>query len=425
MVLDYTQKFESFGGRTMYDKLDARDRRAIREAAFAYRLTFQEFRQVVEYGRDLAMWGEAPLSQWLETRGDTGANDKKSKLLTDLQAHVRTLKKRPKAYSASQPLRPVTRVSRPVVSRKSGKAIFGMCPVASPKTVCCNLRTIDAVENCVFGCSYCAVQTFYNDEITFDDDLAAKLEAISLDPDRPYHIGTGQSSDSLAWGNRNGALGSLLAFAARHPNVLLEFKTKSDNVRYLIENEVPPNIVCSWSMNTPTIIDNEEHFTANLERRLFAARQVADRGIKVAFHFHPMVYYEGWREDYIALAGRIVGAFTPSEVAFMSLGSVTLTKPVIRKIREAGNPTRILQMEMVADPHGKLTYPDAVKIEMFNTMLSALAPWCQNVFTYLCMEKSEIWERTLERTYQDNEAFELDFARHTGIVDRLEEGSRR
>lgn len=413
MAFDYTQKFEYFDGRTMYEKLDARDRQAVREAAFAYRLTFQQFRQLVEYARDLAMWGEPPVSQWLEASRETGDRDR---LLADLHAHVETLKRTPKAYSPSSPLRPSVRESRPVVSRKSDKAVFGMCPVASPKTVCCNLRTIDAVENCVFGCSYCAVQTFYRDEVAFDGDFAAKLDAITLDRDRPYHIGTGQSSDSLVWGNKNGALDALLAFAAKHPNVLLEFKTKSDNVRYLIENDVPPNIVCSWSMNTAAIIDNEEHFTASLDRRLSAARRVADRGIKVAFHFHPMVYYEGWAQDYPALARRIIDTFVPPEVSFMSLGSVTLTKPVMRKIREVGNPTRILQMEMVPDPHGKLTYPDAIKVEMFNAMLGALAPWRDDVFIYLCMEKSEIWEQTMGRSYKDNEAFEFDFARRTGIA---------
>jgi spore photoproduct lyase len=243
-----------------------------------------------------------------------------------------------------------------------------MCPVASPRTVCCNLRTIDAVENCSFGCSYCAVQTFYHDHIAFDEHLARKLEAISLDPDRFYHIGTGQSSDALAWGNKHGMLDALFEFAAAHPNILLEFKTKSDNVRYIIENDTPDNIVCSWSLNTPVIIDNEEHFTARLEARLDAARRVADRGVRVAFHFHPMVYYDGWREDYTGVARRIIDSFDATEVAFMSLGSVTLTKPVIKKIRELGNPTRILQMELVSDPHGKLTYPDAVKVEMFQAM---------------------------------------------------------
>lgn len=414
MTFDYAHKLDTFVGQTGYSSLDARDREAIRDAAFAHRLTFQEFRQVVENARDLAMWGEAPISDWFAARDKAGRATSKAGVLADLAAYMDRLRRDPKRYDPAQSLKPTARERQPVVNRSTDKTVFGMCPVASPKTVCCNLRTIDAVENCVFGCSYCAVQTFYSEEIVFDDAFAAKLDAIELDPGRPYHIGTGQASDSLAWGNKNGVLDALFAFARKHPNVLLELKTKSDNVRYLTQSDVPDNVVCSWSLNTSTIIENEEHFTASLDRRLVAARRVADRGVGVAFHFHPMVYYDGWREDYTAVAGRLIDTFNPSEVRFLSLGSVTMTKPVIKKIREAGNPTRILQMDFVPDPHGKLTYPDEIKVEMFGAMLDALSHWRECVFMYLCMEKREIWERTFGYAYGDNETFEMEFARQTG-----------
>jgi len=414
MAFDYSKKFQALTDRTMYGTLGTGDRQAVHELAFAHRLTFQEFRQIVESARDLTMWGEAGISEWLAVNPINGNGEQnKDRLLAELRAHMDLLKSRPKEYSRSRPLRPTGRERLPVVSKASDKTVFGMCPVASEKTVCCNLRTIDAVENCVFGCSYCAVQTFYQREITFDEELVSKLDAISLDPDRHYHIGTGQSSDSLAWGNKNGSLDALLGFAATHANVLLEFKTKSDNVQHLVDSDVPRNVVCSWSLNTPVIVDNEEHFTANLDQRLAAARRVADRDIGVAFHFHPMVYYSGWREDYTLVADRILNEFDSTEVSFISLGSVTLTKPVIKKIRELGNPTRILQMEFVADPHGKLTYPDEVKIEMFNVMLGALAPWREDVFMYLCMEKAQIWHQTFGHSYEDNESFERDFAHRT------------
>jgi len=334
-------------------------------------------------------------------------------MLSELRRHVSGLRRAPKSYDSDRSFRPTTRATKPVVAEQSDKTLFGMCPVASPKTVCCNLRTIDAVENCVFGCSYCAVQTFYQEDIVFDRDLASKLDALELEPDRFYHIGTGQASDSLAWGNKGGNLDALFAFARKHPRILLEFKTKSDNVDYIVENDPPENIVCSWSLNADTIVENEEHFTASLDRRIAAARRVADAGVRVAFHFHPMVYYEGWETEYPAVAKRLIDTFGTDEVAFLSMGSVTLIKPVIKKIRELGNPTKIHQMELVADPHGKLTYPDAIKIDMFSTMHAALAPWHEDVFMYLCMEKADIWEGTFGWAYPDNEIFERDFAMRT------------
>jgi spore photoproduct lyase len=412
MKTDYAAKFESFRDRTLYEELDRDSREFIRDIAFAHRFTFQEFRQVVEAERDLTMWGEGSVRDVLQ-KGDS--SDKR-RLLAGLAKHLASLKEQP-SYRSDHPRVPERRERQPVVTETSDKTVWGMCPVASDRTVCCNLRTIDAVENCAFGCSYCTVQTFYGNDVVFDRDFADKLKAIPVEPGRFYRFGTGQASDSLAFGNRNGVLEALCEFAADHPDILLELKTKSDNVAYFVDSDIPQNIVCSWSLNTPVVIENEEHFTASLTHRIQAARRVADEGVKVAFHFHPMVYYEGWEGDYSGVASTVLDTFEPDEVLFISLGSVTLIKPVLKKIRALGNPTKMTQIDFVTDPHGKLTYPDAAKIELFRSLHSALEPWHEKVFMYLCMEKREIWQAVFGRAYASNEAFERAFG--TGIMGKI------
>jgi spore photoproduct lyase len=269
------------------------------------------------------------------------------------------------------------------------------------------------VENCVFGCSYCTIQTFYGKDILIQKDIKEKLDAIPINPNRFYHFGTGQSSDSLAWGNRNGILDAHCNFAAEHPNILVEFKTKSNNINYFLEKQIPDNIVCSWSLNTPLIIETEEHFTAPLEERIASARTLADKGIKVAFHFHPLVWYKSWKKGYSKIIHRLMNEFDTDEILFISFGSITLIKPVVQKIRDLGNPTKTLQMELIKDPHGRLTYPDHIKIMMFKYMYDAFRLWQDKVFFYLCMEKASIWEESLGYVYPNNEEFEREFGRMT------------
>ncbi|MFQ5652780.1 MAG: radical SAM protein [bacterium] len=408
----YINKFQSFRAQTLYDQLDRDERDFIRTIAFEHRFTFQEFRQVVEASRDLSIWRERPLSAWWQANSAGKSSSRgplKKRLLADLHQFLEQQRQSAKIYPANGLPGPEKREKKPVISEKSNKKIHGMCPVASEETVCCNLRTIDAVENCAFGCSYCTIQTFYSDKFVFDADFASKLEAIPIAPDRFYHFGTGQSSDSLVWGNKNGNLEALCQFAADHPNVLLEFKTKSNNIAYFLEHDLPENIVCSWSLNTPTIICNEEHFTASLEQRLAAARTLVDRGVKVAFHFHPMIYYNAWQVDYPKVAATLTDSFESDDVLFVSFGAITLIKPAIKKIRRIGQASKILQMEMVPDPHGKLTYPDETKIAMFRTLHDAFRPWQDKVFFYLCMEKASIWQRTFGFVYDNNEEFERAF----------------
>ncbi|MBN2424469.1 MAG: hypothetical protein JXR46_02945 [Calditrichaceae bacterium] len=404
---NYQEKFADIKVQSFFTLMDKDDRDFVEKLAPQFRLTFQEVRQLAEACRDVRMWREQPLPDWwrMDIAHKKSIPANKNSFLSAFRQHLNQLKSALKSYK-NMP-KPVFHQKAKILSTNTDRIVFGECPVQSPKTVCCNLKTLDAVEGCIFGCSYCTIQTFYNEQIRVEANLEDKLKKIILDPKKIYHIGTGQSSDSLAFGNRNGILDALCAFAASHSaNVLLEFKTKSDNVHYILENDIPKNVVCSWSLNPQIIIDYEEHFTASLDNRIKAARSVADKGVKVSFHFHPIIYYDTWYEDYTSIARRIMDEFDPREILFISFGSLTFIKPALQKIRQLGFPTKIHQMEFVKDPHGKLTYPDDIKIRKFSAMYTTFQPWHDRVFFYLCMEKSSIWENSLGYVYPDNSLLE-------------------
>ena len=288
------------------------------------------------------------------------------------------------------------------------KRILGSCPVASQKTRCCNLLTLDAIQQCGFGCSYCAIQHFYDERaIQVHGDFVQKLEQLKLDPQKWYHIGTGQASDSLLWAEDLGVLRPLLDFAARHPRVILELKSKAADVQGLLEADLPPNLLATWSLNPNSFIAHEEPLTAPLEPRLRAARQLADKGVKVGFHFHPIVRYQGWKTEYRDLCERLTGLFRAEEVATVSLGTLTFSRAALKTIRHKARQTQILRfpMEEIA---GKFSYPVAVKRELFSHVYRALSPWHERVFFYLCMEDPALWPEVFGFAYQSNEDFEQD-----------------
>ncbi len=405
-----SERLEQFKEKTLFPFLPEADQQKLTALFNEFSFTFQEFRQLAEIARDLEMWGEGGLHVWLgknpiDAQKGKGRNAKE-RFWNELLRRYFRLKAKPKSYKNFRGDVPEKVTQARLVDGHRDKKIFGWCPVASEKTVCCNLRTIDAVETCAFGCSYCTIQTFYSDRVVFDADLQAKLKSIEIDPQKKIHITTGQSSDSLVWGNRNGMLDALMDFARRHANVLLEFKTKSANIGYFLEHDIPPNVQCTWSLNPQVIVENEEHYTVSLEKRLQAAQRVAEKGVKVGFHFHPMIYYDTWQQDYLAIAQEIMQRFDPQTVLFISMGSVTMIKPVIKQIRRRGFKTKILQMELVPDPHGKWTYPDHVKVDMFGHLYRGFSPWKNKVFFYLCMEKASIWQQSFGFVFPDNNAFE-------------------
>lgn len=420
--ISYAEKLPNLILQAGLDRLPAAQQQFLAQQAEQFRFTQQELRQLGDMALELNMWAESTIQAVWPEGGLEGLSHKqrRQRILDLIRAHWQGLKDAPNRYPAAftQATYSPERIKRIAVEKP--QLGLGYCPVASHRTRCCNLLTLDAVENCGFDCSYCSIQSFYHgDEVRFDSRFAEKLQRLEIDPAKRYHIGTGQSSDSLMWGNQAGILDALVAFAERHPNVILELKTKSKNISYLLKHTIPPNILCTWSLNTPTLIENEEHLAASLEDRLNSARRLADKGVLVGFHFHPMIHYDRWREDYGKVFNRITRMFQPEEVVLVSLGTLTYIKPVIKKLRSRpGFRSKILQMPLV-ETDGKLSYPDEIKREMFSFAYASLSAWHDQVFFYLCMENQRLWQPVFGFDYASNDEFEQ--AMKTSYLEKIEQ----
>lgn len=372
-----------------------------------YSFTFSQKEILKNIQKDFLMWNEKSFDdifpdQYLEKYKNKQLSKKIFEYYVDIHEK---LKKQPNDYKNFETIKYDVRKYSFQEITKDGIGL-GACPVASEGTRCCNLLTLDAVESCGFDCSYCSIQSFYNqNKIGIDKDFKKKLENLELDPNQVYHIGTGQSSDSLMWGNRGGILDSLFEFALKYPKVILEFKTKSNNIKYFIENEVPKNIIVTWSLNTPIIIKNEEHLTASLDERISAARKLADKGVLVGFHFHPIIQYKDYLDDYKKVYDTLQSTFKPQEVVLISMGTLTFIKPVIKQLREREMKTKILQMPF-ENINGKQSYSLEVKKEMFKHCYDSFKSWHNKVYFYLCMEDHSLWKDIFGYEYSSNNQFE-------------------
>ena len=392
---------------SIYLGLSPANQANIKELSAKYNFSYQELRQLSVISADLSMWKEKTINEHVvNLEKESGVELHKKEVvntINDMWMNLKNSKIKYQAPDKSSVYRPSPRKLK---LSNDDNEIFGACPVASEKTVCCNLMTIDAVQGCSLGCSYCSIQTFYSDgKIAVDKNLAEKLSNIPLDPNKKYHIGSGQSSDSLAIGNREGVLDAQLNFARNNPNIILEFKTKSNNISYLLDTDIPKNVFISWSLNPQLFIDNEEHGTASFEQRISSARVLSDKGVLIGFHFHPIVYYEGYEVDYKEIIDRVRSVFSPAEIAMISMGTLTFIKPAIKKLRSSGLSSKVLQIPM-ADAVGKSSYTKEIKKKIFGHVYSQFLDWHDDVFFYLCMEERSIWDSVFGWAYDNNKEFE-------------------
>jgi len=402
------EKFLKVEKETPFLSMEKTDQNFLKEKIFRHRLTFQQSRKLVIMALDFRMWDEGDISNHWPISLDSTGN--KKRILASVENNWSDLKNGSSDYSSCSEKfsknHKFDKLSFVPMNKPIDDKIFGRCPVASPKTLCCNLQTLDAVDNCSFDCSYCSIQSFFPEKkVWYTSNLKEKLKNITLDPGKRHHIGTGQSSDSLLVGNRGGVLKALFEFANSNSNLILELKTKSKNINYLLDNEIPKNVFTTWSLNTPTIIKAEEHGTASLEDRISSARKIADKGNLVGFHFHPMIFYNEHKKDYTELVKTVLNRFDVDEVALISIGTLTFAKPVISTIRNRPIYSKVLQIPLV-ESAGKFTYPIETKLELFSNLYENFKDWHGKVFFYFCMEDRRYWREIFKYEYETNDDFE-------------------
>ncbi|MDQ1245291.1 MAG: hypothetical protein QG565_1632, partial [Campylobacterota bacterium] len=200
----YLNKFDYAVKNTIFHKLPMHEQVFIRGKSIEFGFTFSQIRQIIDIARDLEMWGEKTIIDIFPS------HTQKKVLFARLIKAYEELKNRPNSYKNFKLKNIPTEQKFSFKTEEKDGLGLGLCPVASEKTRCCNLLTLDAVQSCGFDCSYCSIQSFYNQNtITFDSSFAQKLKNLNLDKNKTYHIGTGQSSDSLLWGNREGVMDAL------------------------------------------------------------------------------------------------------------------------------------------------------------------------------------------------------------------------
>lgn len=282
---------------------------------------------------------------------------------------------------------------------------FKRCPGATQKKAltCCNYFVLNLGSQCNMNCSYCYLQSYLNSKITkiftnIEEALLELKEIADEHPNQPFRVGTGEIIDSLSLDALTLYSRKLISFFKNYPRWILEFKTKSNQVEQFLDLPGSDNIVVSWSINPPFIINSEEHGTARFEQRLQAARKCRDAGYRVAFHIDPMIYHADWKENYSYLAEELARNFTARDIQVISIGSLRFQPEQRHLMRERfGFESLVNQAEMFPSEGGKLRYDAGLRAEMFNFMYKKLKTLNPEFNIFLCMETPETWIKALEK----------------------------
>jgi spore photoproduct lyase len=253
---------------------------------------------------------------------------------------------------------------------------------------------IDIAHGCHLGCSYCILNHYFKsgERVVFRNwvDLFGELERCLERSEGFVRFGTGEFTDSLAYGQFDSLYRELIPFFSRRRGAVLELKTKTTNVETLLEIAEHERVIVAWSLNSEYISRREERNAPGFAERLEAARRVQDAGYALAFHFDPIVLHDGWRDAYRRAVDALFRAIRPESVVYVSLGALRFI-PAMRETM-IRNGAGFLDGEFIKGKDNKMRYFRPLRVDAYRLLKSSLEEHVNQDILYLCMESPTVWE---------------------------------
>jgi spore photoproduct lyase family protein len=194
-------------------------------------------------------------------------------------------------------------------------------------------------SGCAMSCAYCYVPrrkgyanpitTFVNiDDICraiarHADKQGLKLEPNQVDPEYwVYDIG--ENSDCSVDAAISDNVKDLVTLFKDLPNAKATFATKWVN-RDLLNYDPQGKTRVRFSLMPQKIARVVDVRTAPIAERIAAVNDFVDAGYEVHLNFSPVIYYEGWREDYTDLVRQVDDVLSPHAKAQVKAEVIFLT----------------------------------------------------------------------------------------------------
>jgi spore photoproduct lyase len=282
------------------------------------------------------------------------------------------------------------------LTRNKG-AFVKKCPGTRCYT-CCDYKILHIGTFCHLDCTYCILQSYFHPPVlqyfVNHQNLRAELDGLFTGR-KITRIGTGEFTDSMIWELWTDLASLLVPIFSNQQYSALELKTKTTAIEGL--KSLPHNrkTIAAWSLNTHQVIRHEEGSTASLNARLKAAAKCASWGYPLAFHFDPMIIYEGCETEYRQVIQQLFAIVNPADIVWISLGTLRFM-PALKKIIQNRFPkSRIIYGEFVTGLDGKMRYFKPLRIDLYRRMVSWIREFAPDVCIYLCMEDNDVWQQSL------------------------------
>ncbi|MCH8262007.1 MAG: DNA photolyase [Proteobacteria bacterium] len=223
--------------------------------------------------------------------------------------------------------------------------------------------------NCLYDCRYCFLQGMYRSAhyVLFVnyEDFANEIKNKIQKTDKEIHFFSGYDCDSLALEPVTKFLEYFLPVFRKHHKALLEIRTKSTQIRTLLNTEPFENCVLAWSFTPAEIAAVLEHKTPSVDRRIISIIKLQEKGWRIGLRFDPLIYSSEYQSQYRKLFADTLQICNPELLHSVTLGSFRLPKGYFKSLQKM-YPDERLFASPLEEANGMFSYKAQIQSEMLN-----------------------------------------------------------
>lgn len=193
--------------------------------------------------------------------------------------------------------------------------------------------------NCIYDCRYCFLQGMYRSAhyllfVNYEDFQHDIERTIERHAGETCYFYSGYDCDSLAMEPVTNFVEQFLPLFEKNKTALLELRTKSTQIRALLEKPALENCIVAFSFTPENISRQLEHRVPALHKRIAAIKKLQRHGWRVGLRFDPLIYEDRFSDNYRDLFSMIFREIDASALHSVSLGVFRLPESYFRSMQK-------------------------------------------------------------------------------------------
>ena len=230
--------------------------------------------------------------------------------------------------------------------------------------------------NCLYDCRYCFLQGMYPSAhyvlfVNYEDFLVDLEVKTKEDTNQPAWFFSGYDCDSLALDGVSHFVNSFLPFFQKNQSAHLELRTKSVNIKPLLQSTPLDNVITAFSFTPQEISTQLEHGVPSVKSRIQSMKKLTEQGWQVGLRIDPLIDCEDFTSRYQRLFKDIFSHIPQDKIHSVSFGTFRMPTTFFKKMEKL-HPEEKLFAGRLENRSGTLAYRQEIEQERKATCLKLL-----------------------------------------------------